>query len=185
MPLHVFEARYRTMISDAIASHRAIAVAHVPDPSADMQGDPPIADIAGVGTIVEHMLLPGGRYNVLLRGRARVRLQELHFEAPYRRALATLLSNDDDAAAISVAAMHSAALAFAAFVRQRDASFEVKLPKDAASGELADTYAQQLIVSPRDRQVVLEAISCARRVERVTEILTVQRATLAPQDQMN
>lgn len=185
MPLHVFESRYRKMIDDALASHRAICVAHVPNPGADMTGNPAIAEIAGVGTIIEHMELPGGRYNILLRGRARVRLQELHFEPPYRRALATVLSADDRPDAVFVAAMHSAASAFAGFVRERDASFEVNLPKDAPAGELADAYAQQLIVSPLDRQTVLETISCAARVQRVTEILTVQRATLAPPHDLN
>ena len=151
-----------------------------------MSGNPPIAPIAGVGTIVEHMDLPGGRFNILLRGRARVRLQELRFVAPYRRAIATLLEPEGpDAQPALVAAMHAAASAFAGFLRERDSSFSLRVPKDASPGQLADAYAHQLVVSARERQSVLEAVSSAVRVQRVTEILTVQRATLAPAGDLN
>jgi ATP-dependent Lon protease len=50
----------------------------------DAHGNPQIADIASIGMIIDYAELPSGRFNVLLRGRARVRLQEQPFgEKPF------------------------------------------------------------------------------------------------------
>ena len=66
LPLHVFEPRYRTMIRDVLASHRILAVVQITarEPL-DAHGNPPIAAVAGVGLVVDHMEMPGGRYNIL------------------------------------------------------------------------------------------------------------------------
>jgi Lon protease-like protein/nitrite reductase/ring-hydroxylating ferredoxin subunit len=92
MPLHIFEPRYRKMLADALDGHRAIAMALIPDPNdLDEHGRPKIAPIAGVGMIIEQQELPDGRSNILLHGQARVRLEELPFVPPYRRAKGTVL----------------------------------------------------------------------------------------------
>ena len=180
LPLHVFERRYRKLVDDVLQTHRTLGIAHVMDPAADMRGHPPIAQVAGVGTIVDHAELPGGRYNIVLRGRARVTLQELQFREPYRRALATLLESvDDDAPAVELAAVHAAANSFTGLIRRHDPAFAVTLPKNAPAGVVADAYAHQLIVSPRQRQEVLETVDIEARLKLVTELLTIQRATLA------
>src|SRR3954462_2326372 len=78
LPLHIFEPRYRAMIRDALDTHRALAVVLITDPNTlDEHGHPVIAEIAGAGVIVDHAELPSGRFNILVRGRARVRLEEL------------------------------------------------------------------------------------------------------------
>src|SRR4051812_38976050 len=94
LPLHVFEPRYRAMIRDALDTHRAIAVVLVTDPHpTDEHGPPAIARTAGAASIVEHGAPPGGRCNLLARGRARVRLEELPFgeRCPYRRPAASII----------------------------------------------------------------------------------------------
>jgi ATP-dependent Lon protease len=186
MPLHVFEPRYRALVRDVLASHRTFAVAHVVDPDADMlasgEGNcPTLSPIAGLGTILEHWELPGGRFNLMLIGRGRVQLQELDFVPPYRRARATVLDSEHRAVpAVELAAFHAAASAFAALMHARDDSFRLRLPKDAGPGMLADACAHQLIISGRERQRVLELCDVRERVRFVTETLTIQRATLAP-----
>src|ERR1700722_8789467 len=80
LPLHVFEPRYRALVTDCLASHSVFAVALITDPAAvDAHGNPPIACIAGAGLIVEHHALPDGRSTLVLQGQARVRLEELPF----------------------------------------------------------------------------------------------------------
>jgi ATP-dependent Lon protease len=182
LPLHVFEPRYRALVRDVLARHRTLSVAHVTDPDADMTGNPAIAAVAGVGTIVEHTDLPGGRYNIVLLGRGRVRLEELRFVAPYRRARATLVEDgqDQEVTAGELTALHAAAAAFVQLVRERDASFSMHKRKTSTHGQIADAYAHQLVVSAVERQRVLEAVAVRERVQLVTDILTVQRATLSP-----
>jgi ATP-dependent Lon protease len=181
MPLHIFEPRYRVMVRDALDTHRALAVVLITDPDQlDEHGHPRIAEIAGAGVIVDHVELPSGRFNILVRGRARVRLTELPFgDKPYRRARAEVLAPGGEAEAINVAALIAAATAFAARVRERDPNFELALPKDAPAGVVADLCAHHLVLDARERQAALAALDVGERVRRVAEVLALQRLALS------
>jgi Lon protease-like protein len=181
LPLHVFEPRYRTMIRDCLSSHRALGVVQILDPvTLDAHGEPAIASVAGVGVIVEHAELPDGRYNVLVRGRARARLEELPFVPPYRRAKAMILPTEDTAVSDGdVSALVANATAFVALVRERDHEFDFRLPRGAAPGFITDVCAHHLVIDARERQTILETLDLSARVLRVTEALALQRLALS------
>lgn len=180
LPLHVFEPRYKAMVNEVLASHRCLSVVLITDTEAvDAHGHPTIARVAGVGEIIEHVDLPGGRYNILLRGRARVRLAELPFTPPYRVAEATILDgNAGEVPGAAQAALLSTAAAFTALVKGRDKSFELRLPRGASPALTADLCAHYLVLDPRERQAILETLDPAARVQRVTEALALQRLAL-------
>jgi Lon protease-like protein len=75
LPLHVFEARYRAMLSDALAGDRLIGI-QLLNPAArpDSAGRPAVFEIGCAGEIVEHEALEDGRSNILLRGTFRYRI---------------------------------------------------------------------------------------------------------------
>jgi ATP-dependent Lon protease len=179
MPLHVFEPRYRRMVADALEGPRLLSVVTIVPGPVDDLGHPTIASVAGVGTILEHVELPGGRYDILLQGLARVRLRELSFVAPYRRAEATLLEppasrvTDADRAALS-----SAMSTFVGLVRLREPSFEVRLPRELDAGAVADLAAHHLVLDASEKQAVLEELDPATRVRKVAELLVVQSLAL-------
>jgi Lon protease-like protein len=182
MPLHIFEPRYREMIRDVLDSHRALAVVQIADPEArDEHGHPAIARVAGAGVIIDHVELPSGRFNVLVRGRARVSLEELPFgDKPYRRARATVITAPPGEVPPSdLHTLVSAAAAFAARVRERDPSFDFSLPKDAAAGLVADLAAHHLVLDARERQAALETLDVGERVRRVADVLALQRLALS------
>lgn len=182
LPLHVFEPRYRTMIRDVLASHRILAVVQITarEPL-DAHGNPPIAAVAGVGLVVDHMEMPGGRYNILLKGLAVVRLEELPFVPPYRRARGTVVADVEEPVDPSeVTALLSTATAFARVVRQKEPGFELRLPRDITPGAAADLCAAQLLLDGQDRQAALEERDARRRVQLVTERLVLQQVALEP-----
>lgn len=182
LPLHVFEPRYRTLVHDVLGSHRILAVVQIAarEPL-DAHGHPPIASVAGVGVIVDHMEMPGGRYNILLKGLAVVRLEELPFVPPYRRAKGTVVPDvEEPVEASEVTALLSTATAFARVVRQREPGFELRLPKDVPPGAAADLCAAQLLLDGHDRQLALEERNARRRVQLVTERLVLQQVALEP-----
>jgi Lon protease-like protein len=75
LPLHVFEARYRAMVADAVARDRRLCVVQLrPGYEADYAGKPAVHAVGGMGEIVSCERLANGRYNLALRGDARVRL---------------------------------------------------------------------------------------------------------------
>ena len=93
LPLHIFEPRYRAMVSDALVKDRRIAMIQ---PQAGGE-DAPLFAIGCVGRIGDVEALDDGRYNIVLEGEARFRLlRELDVTTPYRQVEAELLPDLDD-----------------------------------------------------------------------------------------
>ena len=87
LPLHVFEPRYRALVSDALGSHRTIGIALLkPGYETDYHGRPPIYPLGCAGTIVQEERLDDGRFNIVLQGRERFRVIEEQDGGPYRLA---------------------------------------------------------------------------------------------------
>jgi Lon protease-like protein len=180
LPLHVFEPRYRALLRDCLATHRVMAMALITDPfKLTANGEPPIAGVAGAGIIVEHQTLPDGRSTFLLHGQARVRLEELPFVAPYRRARATVLHEEDVSVPPSDrTGLHASAVAFSAEVRKQNPRFSFRIPEHVSAGALADYCAHHLIIDTTTRQTLLEELDARERVRIVTAELAVQHAAL-------
>jgi len=179
LPLHVFESRYRSMTERVLAGTKQLAVVLITEPRrVDAQGHPPIAKVATVGEVVKSTQLSDGRYNVVLEGRARVALEELPFEPPFRRARAVVLAPTETAVPdTDVAALVSAATRFSSRVRDRKRQ-ELQLPATYQPGPLADACAASLVIEAEERQRVLETLNIAERVRLCCELLAVQDALL-------
>jgi len=95
VPLHVFERRYRDMVADALAGERFIAMAY-PLTSPDEDGRPPVLPVCGLGEIVQHVVLPDGRSNIVLEGVARMEIErEVESAKLYREVVAHPLEDQD------------------------------------------------------------------------------------------
>lgn len=97
LPLHIFEPRYRAMVSDAMARDRRIAMIQ-PRPDAPPNEDtPPLFDVGCVGRISEVEALDDGRYNLVLEGLSLFRVvRELDVATPFRQVEAILLPTPGD-----------------------------------------------------------------------------------------
>jgi Lon protease-like protein len=180
MPLHVFEPRYRRMLADCLATHSALAIAHIVE-GLDEWGQPRISPISGGGVVLRHQPLPGGRSNILVLGRARVRLEELAPSAdiPYRRARAEIVTSDDGRVSdTDKMALVGMAMSFVTEVRRHDPGFGFSLPSDLGAADVADACACQLVAAGDARQEILEELDPSSRVERVTHQLAIQLAAM-------
>ena len=93
LPLHIFEPRYRALVSDALVKDRRIAMIQ---PQSAVEGAPLFA-IGCVGKIDEVEALDDGRYNIVLEGEARFRLlRELDVTTPNPQVEGERLPNADD-----------------------------------------------------------------------------------------
>ena len=92
LPLHIFEPRYRAMVSDAMARDRRIGMIQ-PRPVFSANPDkPPLFDLGCVGKIAEVEALDDGRYNLILEGLALFRvIRELDVTTAFRQVEAELL----------------------------------------------------------------------------------------------
>jgi Lon protease-like protein len=93
LPLHIFEPRYRALVSDALVKDRRIAMIQPQGPGECG----PLFAIGCVGRIEEVEALEDGRYNIVLEGEARFRLlRELEVTTPYRQVEGELLPDPGD-----------------------------------------------------------------------------------------
>ena len=93
LPLHIFEPRYRAMVSDALARDRRIGMVQ---PQRSEEGAP-LYTIGCLGRIGEVEALDDGRFNIVLEGEARFRiLREIPAGTPFRQIEAELIEESDD-----------------------------------------------------------------------------------------
>jgi Lon protease-like protein len=179
VPLHIFEPRYRSMVAYCMASHHGMVLARITgDAALDDEGRPRFERIAGLGLIVQHELLPGGRSNIVLQGKARVAIEERPSDDPFRRVRATVLPDEGlDVGESDRRALVALASLCANELRQRT-DLEFTVPADAAPDALADLCAQYLLLDADERQAMLDERDVATRVKRVIEALAVQRQAL-------
>jgi Lon protease-like protein len=188
--LHLFEPRYRAMMRHCLdRGPRAMALAHLrPGYEADYEGTPPIHAIAGAGRIVTHRSNPDGTFDLVLAGVARVRLVELAFEPPFRRARAEPIE-DVVADPAHVGSLRTALVRDAAFVisaLEGDAAMAAALRDPAASaGRFADRLLHVLVVDPDERQRLLETADVATRLDALAGVLAAVRARSLGRDRLN
>jgi Lon protease-like protein len=85
LPLHVFEPRYRALVSHAARGDRVLAVSLLqPGWEEDYQGSPAFHRVATAGRVEGLRKLPDGRFLLHLVGFARVALGEVMQERPFR-----------------------------------------------------------------------------------------------------
>ena len=93
LPLHIFEPRYRTMVRDALASDRLIAMIQ----PKDGEEPPALFEIGCIGRISACDELDDGRFNIVLEGLSRFRIaREATVSTPYRQVDADRDGFDED-----------------------------------------------------------------------------------------
>lgn len=104
-PLHVFEPRYRQLMEDAVKDDRLIGMSLLqPGWEPQYHKTPPIYPTVCLGRVHKEHRLPDGRWNLLLHGLARGRVEaELKADRLYRVARVELVQEED------VASPHKAA----------------------------------------------------------------------------
>ena len=83
LPLHIFEARYREMLRDVLASNRLFAVGCLDARS--VAKFEPLHRVATIGIVRTCQQAEDGTSNLLLQGLARIECLSIAREQPYRR----------------------------------------------------------------------------------------------------
>ncbi|MGH7350199.1 MAG: LON peptidase substrate-binding domain-containing protein [Candidatus Rokuibacteriota bacterium] len=176
LPLHIFEARYRAMITDCLARDKRLAVVGLrPGYEASYEGKPAVYEITGVGRIVRWERLPTGRYNLLLRGEERARIErELPADTLYRMAAATVLRETGGAGAAVpalVGRVKARCRQILSAVGRSGADLQATVEEVEQPGQLCDQVASALIPTPTTRQALLEELDVERRLDRLAAAL--------------
>jgi hypothetical protein len=173
MPLHIFEPRYRALTRDVLAGDHMLSIVRLrPGFEKDYEGRPPVFEVAGMGEVVQSQELPDGRFNLLVRGLSRVRIErELPPELPYRLATVRALHDEYSGADLGVARAALEALAdrLAAALPQGGDILRQVVRDAREPGALSDVLGASVIVEPNARQDLLETTDVATRLQKVSD----------------
>ena len=186
LPLHIFEPRYREMVSDAMAGDRLIGMVLLRgDWRREYHGAPDVFALGCVGRIETFEELPDGRSNLVLRGLARFDVTGEVEGRAYRRARVSWRAEDEQASAeerpdLNVRIRTSVARLLARREREVSADLWERLPR--GTGLLVNTVASVLDLAPIEKLALLECDDAGSRAERLLEVLEFRLAggALAP-----
>lgn len=175
LPLHVFEARYRALVMDALAFDRRLAVVKLrPGYEATYAGKPAVHAVAGAGAIVSWERLATGRYNLLLKGEGRIRIaSEKPSDTLYRIVTAHRLEDTppkDDASAALARIRGACSRLLRALERPADL-LDTALAEGQPPGAIADRIASAVLPDAELRQQLLETLDVTRRLDRLAAAL--------------
>lgn len=172
LPLHIFEPRYRALVSDAMARDRRIGMIQPrPATTSEEVEVPRLFDIGCVGKIAHVEAMDDGRYNIVLEGLARFRLvRELDVTTPFRQVEALL---EAEAEAQPLAAIQRADIERES---RRFADAQGYAVDWEAVGKLDDEALVNGIaqIAPFDsaaKQALLEAATMADRAELIVQLM--------------
>ena len=173
-PLHIFEPRYRAMVADALKGNRIIGMTTLkPGYEADYAGRPPIYDIGCAGVITDVEELPGGRYNIVLRGLVKFRVASEDNSRPYRfarvDALPETLSDADRAD------VHKSRLRLEELITKGSDS---KVEPGTTDEQLINMVAQYLPMDHSRRQQLLELDNLLLRARALIELIESKTAVI-------
>jgi Lon protease-like protein len=175
LPLHVFEARYRAMVMDALARDRRLAIVKLrPGYEATYAGKPAVHPVAGAGEIVSWERLATGRYNILLKGECRVRIEsERPSDTLYRVVTARRLDDVPpmgDVIALLERIRRACGRLLRALDRPADL-LDTALADGQPPGAIADRIAAAVLPDAALRQELLETLDVTARLGRVSGAL--------------
>jgi Lon protease-like protein len=179
LPLHVFEPRYREMVTDALAGDRIIGMVLLqPGYEGDYEGRPPVYGIGCAGVITHSETLADGCYNMVLRGLEKFRILDEDTSHVYRLANIQPLPETpsiDERDALRRQRHRLEALLVAAVERTGS---DPKFPPSVADEDLVNALSQYLTLDPVERQALLEREGVSARCQGLIELLEMR--TLAP-----
>ena len=171
-PLHIFEPRYRDMVTDAVQGDGVIGMVLLePGHEAEYEGNPPVFPVGCAGEITEAEELDDGRWIIVLRGSAKFRVVSEDHSRAYRVAAVEALADplaDDERATLGSRRPQLAE------VYSTIAPGAEPPPDDISDEVLVNGLAQLLDLDPLDRQELLEASGPLARADALLELLDGQ-----------
>ncbi|ODU21090.1 MAG: ATP-dependent protease [Sphingomonas sp. SCN 67-18] len=167
LPLHIFEPRYRALVSDAMARDRRIGMIQPRGPGEAA----PLFDIGCVGRIAHVEALDDGRYNIVLEGVARFRLlREIDVTTPFRQIEAEL-QPDGEAAPLALARRASLETESRRFAQAQGYAVDWESVARLDDEALVNGIAQIAPFDNAAKQALLEADGLDDRAELIIQLM--------------
>ena len=177
LPLHIFEPRYRQMLTDIRVSNNLFGVAYF-DPTTATHVVPPVGHVGCVAEVTETQTLPDGRSNILTLGVVRCRIESyIERGDPYLVAKLSYFEDEQEDEARLAAPTKEVADAFTRIAQAvRTINDErTTLPdiSDTEPQRLSFLVAAAMEIEADVKQELLETRSTFERLERLRGMLSL------------
>jgi uncharacterized protein len=175
LPLHIFEPRYRAMVSAALEEDRIIGMVLLrPGWESDYDGRPPVYPVGCAGLITHAERLGDGRYNIVLQGLEKFRIQDEDDTLPYR--LARIDSLEESMSEGDKDEMRAARRRLESLLvpQPKGRGVDPKVPPSMADEDLVNALAQYLELEPVEKQALLERNGLLARCRSLIELLEMK-----------
>jgi Lon protease-like protein len=182
LPLHIFELRYRAMISQALARDRLIGMIQPRGQGERGDREAPLFDVGCIGKITDVEALADGCYNVIIEGQSLFRvIRELGVTTAFRQVEAETLPSMGDAAlaAVERAALETESRRFATWLGYRVDWDGIAQLDDMT---LVNAIAQIAPFDATAKQALLEAQSLSERAELEMQLMRFTTSRRDPDD---
>jgi uncharacterized protein len=186
LPLHIFEPRYRAMVTDALDGERMIGMVMLrPGWEPHYEEAPPVYPVGCAGFITHAEKLADGRYNIILRGTEKFRIQDERagrqgiegYRVARIESIAETISGHSPAVE---QARHRLERLLARKLHKRDDDF---IPKGIPDADLVHAIAQHL--EPLEKQALLECNGLLSRCETLIELLEMRMMSASGTSRMH
>ena len=167
LPLHIFEPRYRALISDALARDRRIGMIQ----PRDANEPPTLFDVGCVGRSAEVEALPDGRYDIVLEGLTRFTVvRELDVTTPFRQVEAELEASSEEEA-LALAERASLEIESRRFADGLGYAVDWEAVTRLDDESLVNGIAQIAPFDVASKQALLEADGLSNRAELIVQLM--------------
>lgn len=168
LPLHIFEPRYRALVSDAMARDRRIGMIQ-PRAGGDA---PPLFEVGCLGKIAQVEALDDGRYNIVLEGLSRFRMtRELEVTTPFRQIEAEVEPDDAEDTNLALARRASVEYESRRFAEAQGYAVDWEAVSRLDDESLVNGIAQIAPFDAAAKQALLEADTLADRADLIVQLL--------------
>lgn len=175
LPLHIFESRYREMLSDIRISNNFFGLSYFDSSTSDKE-IPPAGHIGCVAEVTEEQALPDGRSNVLTIGLIRYRVEEyVEDDGPYLVARVSFFEDEEEEDEALDERSREVAETFTRIAR----AVRILNDERATLPDISDTEPQRLSflvaaameIDAEIKQELLELRSTGERLRRLRDML--------------
>ncbi len=170
LPLHIFEPRYRALVSDALARDRMIGM--VQPRIANKTEKDALFDVGCLGRIGDVEALDDGRYNIILEGIQRFKIiSERAVITEFRQVDAELWEEDELGEALSIAERASLELESRRFAEAQGYAVDWNAVSQLDDYSLVNAIAQIAPFDAAAKQALLEAVGLTLRTELIIQMM--------------
>lgn len=177
-PLYIFEERYKEMVRDCLEGEPYLSVALLQKGWEQQPGTPRPYPIAGFGRITRAVRRPNDCMDIVIQGMGRVEMLDFHEDRAYLRASVRTLNPESADQALIIPQADAMRQQFLDLLDHRGVVAEqlrTQLKLLVSPIDVVFFIASHLPLDPHAQQEVLQTLSVAEQITRLTRVLGMMR----------